>query len=46
MVDGRRARMVAVDGRTGRALGRAVAAAEIAELAAELDDAAGADIAA
>jgi hypothetical protein len=34
------------DGRTGHTLGRAVAAAEIAELAAASDDATGGDIAA
>jgi hypothetical protein len=38
--------MAEVDGRTGRVLGRAIAAAEIAELAAASDDAAGDDIAA
>jgi hypothetical protein len=36
--------MAAVDGRTARTLGRAVAAAGIAELAATSDDAAGGDI--
>jgi hypothetical protein len=38
--------MVAVDGRTGSAFGRAITAAEVAELAATSDDAAGGDIAA